>query len=307
MHDNSIKKAIILGGSGFIGKTVLERLKQENIEILAVSHKSTIANDEKIRVVDGGISSLTTITIDHFEPDVIFHCARPTFPYFKKRGRQLAAMQASLLNRKLVRQISRSKFKPRLIFLSGSLMYGNAQKPHGEDSPLHPVSYARQYARGERPILKAAKQRDMTVRVIRLPWILGLGSWFQWFYLNTIQKHQAVPFFGDQSNMMEIVDIDDVASFILQVAGNNISSGVINLPAKKAITQKEFVSLVSGIWNVPSADFRKLYGDKLEKETIEAFQSNILLKTRHTDLTDALDYTPLEESLRKIKKSGFGN
>ncbi|MEJ2596393.1 MAG: NAD(P)-dependent oxidoreductase [bacterium] len=302
-----MKRAIILGGSGFIGKAVLEKLKRENIEILAVTHKRPIAEDEKVRVIGGGINSLTSQSIDHFSPDVIFHCARPTFPYFKRRGRQLAAIQSSFLNKKLIRHISVSGSRPRLLFLSGSLMYGRGEQPHGEDSPLHPVSYARQYARGEKPILKAIGKENMTVQVIRLPWIIGRGSWFQWFYLDAIQKYQAIPFFGDQSNRMEIIDIEDAAKFIVQVARNQTSSAVINLPAKEAITQKEFVSMVSRIMNVPAVDFRQLYGHKLEKETVEAFQSTILLKTRHTELTDDLDYTPIDATLQRIGKPGLGD
>ncbi|MBU3926463.1 MAG: NAD(P)-dependent oxidoreductase, partial [Bacteroidetes bacterium] len=182
-----MSKVIIIGVSGFLGSKVLDQIISEGYQVFATQNKKAIPRASEITIIQGGIKGLSTAKLKEIDPVAIFHCARPTFPYFKKWGRMLAAEKARRLNKRLVKQLEKSGLTTTLVFASGSLSYGNSDVAHSERSPLNPLSYAKQYIRGESPFLKDHSDLKFKVIVLRFPWLLGKGSWFSWFYLKNIQ------------------------------------------------------------------------------------------------------------------------
>ena len=190
-----MKKVLVIGGSGFTGQHLLKSLSIGGFEVFAIQNKSPLPAYPGIRVIKGGIRAVDHKLIDEIKPDMVFHFARPKFPLLRKAGRILAARYAAVQNRNLIRELEKSDHPVSLLFASGSLMYGSSPVPPDEDSPLHPVSFARQYYPGETPVLKALKQGRIPVMVIRFPWLLGAGSWFDWFYVRPMKKAQLCPHF----------------------------------------------------------------------------------------------------------------
>ena len=295
-----MKKVLLIGGSGFLGSRLLKELQQSPFEIFAVIHRKSLPENKNLHLIKGGISAITTDLINELQPEIIFHCARPVFPRFKKLGRFIAAWSAYRKNKQFLNNLKHSVCKPLLVFASGSLMYGNSANPHDENSELHPISYARQYYRGEIPILNALLKNEYPVKIIRFPWLLGDGSWFAWLYLKSIIQHNSIPVFGDGGNMMEIVDVEDAAKLLLSISTSSYEKGIFNIPSQKAISQNEFLQEIVNLSGVKTLDFEQLFTGKLEKETVEAACSNIQLTTSHKEIFNNFSYTPLEISLKKI-------
>jgi nucleoside-diphosphate-sugar epimerase len=297
-----MKRVILIGGSGFLGSRLMTELLQGEFEIFAVENKTSLPKNRKLHMIEGGISAITTELINEINPEIIFHCARPTFPRFKRLGRYLASLSAFRKNQRLLKTLQKSASKPLLVFASGSLMYGNSELPHDESSTLQPISYARQYYRGEIPFLNILKKKIYPVQIIRLPWLLGNGSWFSWFYLNSLRQHGSIPIFGEGKNMMEILNVEDAAKLMLEISILGKNPGIFNIPSQKALTQKEFTEEIANIFNAKVLDYKKLFPGKHEKETMEAFTSNIQLSTKHTEIVDKFAYTSAKKTLEKIKK-----
>jgi len=297
-----MKRVLLIGGSGFLGSRLLAELLQGEFEIFAVVNKNSLLKNKNLHIIEGGISSVTTKLINEIKPDIIFHCARPTFPRFKRLGRHLASLSAFRKNQRLLKNLQKSEPKPLLVFASGSLMYGNSDLPHDDSSPLQPISYARQYYRGEIPFLKTLKKNKYPVQILRFPWLLGNGSWFDWFYLKSISEHGAVPIFGEGKNMMEIVDVEDAAKLILEISTSGKSAEIFNIPSQKSVTQKEFTEEIANIFSVKVLNFKQIFPERLEKETMEAFNSNIQLATKHKEIYQNFTFTSLRKTLEKIKK-----
>jgi nucleoside-diphosphate-sugar epimerase len=217
----------------------------------------------------------------------------------------IAAFLAARYNRKLLKELKSSKARPLLVFSSGSLLYGSSDNTFSEDSPINPISYARQYYRGELPLIRASESHEYPVLLFRLPWLLGPGSWFKWFYLQPAEKYQAIPLFGDGSNMMEIIDMRDAAQLMLFYATKGLK-GVCNICPEHAITQADFAKKVSGIYDVKIRKFAEVFSGKPERESIEAFMSNIRLESKHRDEIKDFHYTPLLESLKEIRQGRWG-
>ena len=297
-----MKKALVIGGSGFLGSYLLDGLHKQGTHIFATEHKKPIGKNYPIKLFPGGISAINTKLIDTIKPDVVFHCARPTYPKFRKYGRIAAARKAATLNKKLIKELQNSHSQPKLVFASGSLMYGNSPEPHDESSPLSPISYARQYFKGELPILDLIKSDTYPALMLRFPWLLGKGSWFQWFYLSLIKSKNAIPQFYSGNNMMEIVDVNNAAVLIVKYADEKKHPGIFNIFSDNKMNQNEFINEVANIFGKTIKNYQELFSGKLDKETVEAFTSNILLSTKHPDILNGFDFTSIEDSLKRIKK-----
>ncbi len=295
-----MEKVLVIGGSGFAGRHLVAELKCKGIDVYAIEHRVALAATEKITIVKGGIKAVDRKLIDTIRPDVVFHLARPTFPRLMKAGRILAARYAARLNRNLIKELEYSINPPTLVFASGSLMYGQSPVPATEDQPLRPISYARQYFPGEMPVLDALQKSRISVKIIRFPWLLGLGSWFDWFYLKTMREKHAIPLFGQGDNRMEIIDVKDAVKLMLRYADDQGGKGVYNILSSGAITQLDFISKLNLLTGYPVKDHRELFTGKIEKEAIEAFTSTIVLATKYPEIPAGFQYTPLHESLKRI-------
>jgi nucleoside-diphosphate-sugar epimerase len=275
-------------------------LINRGIEVYAIEHHTSLIPRPGLNIIRGRISSIDRKLIKTLKPDMVFHLARPKFPLLRKAGRMLSARWAAFQNRCLIRELEKSGHSTKLIFASGSLMYGSSSIPFDEDSPLKPFSFAKQYYPGEIPILDVLKSNIIDVMIIRCPWLLDKGSWFEWFYTRTMQHYQAVPLFGDGNNLMEHIDIRDAARLVVNFAGDKTAGGIINMVTAGAISQMEFAKMISAISGFPVKDHMELFKNRLEKEALEAFTSNIVLSTKYPQLTAGFQYSKLEESLKRI-------
>jgi len=295
-----MKKVLVIGGSGFIGRHLVHELAVQGFMVYVMVHRNPVPSANEINPIRGGISAVDRKLIDRLGPDVVFHVARPSFPLLRKPGRMLSARYAEYLNRRLLHEIESSQRKPDVVFASGSLMYGPTPMPVYEDQPLHPYSFARQYYRGELPLLDALHQSRVNVKIIRFPWLLGKGSWFEWFYMEPVRKYGTIPLYGAGNNKMEIIDISDAMKLTVRIADEDFKYEICNLVTSGAITQLEFASTLQTVLTLPVVDYREFFKRKPEKEAIQAFSSSIELATRHQDLFSGFQYTPLEATLRQI-------
>jgi nucleoside-diphosphate-sugar epimerase len=276
-------KAVVLGATGFLGQAVARRLAAAGWNLRVLVHKTIVAGlPNDVRVIRGGLADVT------FENDeVVFHCAR--LRGNGKWGRYLAAWRGRLENRKIVRRLG----DVPLLYASGSLMYGDCgERPVFEDTPLHPVSYAREYVVAERPFLNAQ------VMMFRPGWILGPGSWFEWFYLRPAEQTGAVPLYGAGNNLMSIIHRDDCAAAMIHVAQTK-QPAVYHPPSIAVMTQREFVEQVASDLGLP---VREVSLSGRERAEQEAFEVSINLQSRHNELWKSFvpRFTDLRTALKDV-------
>lgn len=295
-----MKTVILIGSSGFLGSHVLAELLEKNYQVLAARHKSPLPYHANLKVLTGGIRGINKALIDQCKPEFIIHTARPTMPSLKKLGRRIAGFKAYSLNKYLLKQMELSSSRPKIIFASGSLAYGSSTSVHDENSKLNPISFSRQYIRGEQPFIKATKNNSHPVCLVRMPWLTGNGSWFKWFYLENIKKYKAIPLFGEGKNIMEVIDVKDAARLMIRIGEYNQNIPVVNLSSPYRYTQKEFATLTSEVFRCSIKNYQLIYPHKPEKEILEAFYSNILLKTNYPEIFEGFTYTDPIQRIRQI-------
>lgn len=298
-----MKKALVIGASGFAGQYLVQALLSREVEVVAVRHRRPVTMQKNVSIVTGGAGALSASVLRQARPDVIFHFARPVMPALRRLGRVLAARQAARLNRRLINAMRRSELDVPLVFASGSLMYGPSLSPHDENAPLRPFSFARQYHVGEGPILEALNAKDLRITIMRFPWLLGPGSWYEWFYHRPASLWGAVPLFGEGNNLMDIIDVRDAMMAAVEIGVNARFPRVINVGSGNPVAQAGFAIRVAGKYNATVKDHRDVFTGRMEKEALEAFKANIVLATAYPDLLDRHSRHSLEASLDWIRET----
>ncbi len=294
-------KIIIIGASGFLGKYICEEFIKQGFDLYCVVHKSELKLLQPVNIINGGIKALTSNVIDSIYPLLVVHCARPSYPKLRKLGRILAANKAKNLNKNLLLQLQNSNSKPKLIFASGTLSYGNSDSPVYENAPLNPLSYARQYIKGELPIVRCCSVNKYPIIILRFPWLLANGSWFKWFYLQNITNNSKIPMFGSGTNKMSILDINDAAQLTVKYALQKNLIGIYNIFSKNIYTQTELVNHIKEVFNTKEVLYTTIYPNKFETEALEAFTSSINPHSNFMDILNNHKFISLRESLENIR------
>ncbi|TNE81195.1 MAG: NAD(P)-dependent oxidoreductase [Bacteroidetes bacterium] len=289
---------LILGGTGFIGHAVVSQLLRERNpeDLIVLSHRKA-SSFAGVKTIKGSLEKVDWSQLDHNPPETIIHLARINATRFGKLGRYLAARKGRNANKRLVEHSQRANWRCSFTYVSGSLMYGE----HGtetilEGEGLKPIAFARQYSIAEDVFDPVAQN----VRVIRVPWVIGQGSWFKGFFTDKLQSEKRVPQYGSGENWMSFIEVSDAAKGIVY-ASLNFNRGVYHLAMPQALPQRNFCELISKLSGFPIKAFSNTEMEmKFEEAIVESFRSNIILGTRFQENFPAnfFQFTEVESALK---------
>ena len=230
-------RTLVTGGSGFIGSTII-KVSPSNIRALV--HKEAVEGNKIDRVYGDFLSGENQFEkwIDGINS--IIHTARPSSG--NTAGRYRIARRTRKENDSMVSVVKESTITSTLL-MHGSLSYGH----RGEDlvhtdSILNPMGYAKAYSIGERPWVDTLHSGG-GVKIVRAPWVLGPGSWFEMLYCE-----EKIPVFGDGSQWMSLVSVESLADFTWSVLSDE--PGVYHPPLLYRCRQSDFAKIVSEIRGV---------------------------------------------------------
>jgi nucleoside-diphosphate-sugar epimerase len=285
--NNRQKKIWIFGGTGFIGNALVSQLAlNRNNRLFLLLHRTL--NFEKYEAFNSFVGSLTGFDFTLFKrypPDIVFHLAR--FAGENALTRSFASETAYRANLRLASYLGNLKNPPVVVYVSGSLMYG--QRANGnqaaENDPLNPLAFARYYMRGEQPWIEAQKSGILDVRFARPGWIIGPSSWFKVFFWNYYLKTGQIPFYGDGSQLMSLVGLQDCARLIDLLVREGKERQNLNVFTLPPASQIEFSRFLAGRLNttvtgVPLLNVVRKYG----KTVASALTSSIPLSTEYPEL-----------------------
>ncbi len=202
-------RTLVTGGSGFIGSAII---KASTSNIRALVHKEAVEGNNIDRVYGDFLSGENQFEKWIDGVNSIIHTARPSSG--KTAGRYRIARRTRKANISMVSAVKEAKI-PSTILMHGSLSYGHrGEELVQTDSILNPVGYAEAYSIGERPWVDYLYSGG-GVKVVRAPWVLGPGSWFEMLYCD-----EKIPVFGDGSQWMSLVSVESLADFTWSVLGD---------------------------------------------------------------------------------------
>ena len=238
VNSNSVPgRTLVTGGSGFIGSAII---KASTSNIRALVHKEAVEGNNIDRVYGDFLSGENQFEKWIDGVNSIIHTARPSSG--KTAGRYRIARRTRQANISMVSAVKEAKI-PSTILMHGSLSYGHrGEELVQTDSILNPVGYAEAYSIGERPWVDYLYSGG-GVKVVRAPWVLGPGSWFEMLYCE-----EKIPVFGDGSQWMSLVSVESLADFTWSVLSDE--PGVYHPPLLYRCRQSDFAKVVSEIRGV---------------------------------------------------------
>ena len=230
-------RTLVTGGSGFIGSAII---KASTSNIRALVHKEAVEGNNIDKVYGDFLSGEKQFEKWIDGVNSIIHTARPSSG--KTAGRYRIARRTRQANISMVSAVKKAKI-PSTILMHGSLSYGHrGEELVQTDSILNPVGYAEAYSIGERPWVDYLYSGG-GVKVVRAPWVLGPGSWFEMLYCE-----EKIPVFGDGSQWMSLVSVESLADFTWSVLSDE--PGVYHPPLLYRCRQSDFAKVVSEIRGV---------------------------------------------------------
>lgn len=290
----------VLGARGYIGSALVESLRQKSApaQLCPVVHRQMPPPDwESLNSLLGSLEDFDFHWLERFPPREIYHCARIAASRDWLRARAGAKGYAANRRWREALQKQPSEQKSKLIYCSGSLVYGASATPLKEDAPLRPIGFARFYEKAERAWYNPRPEED--IRFARPAWILGPESWFYHFFYRPALSQGFVPCYGDGQQKMSLLHRDDCAGLLQHVGEMGEPQGQYNLYVTEAISQAEFTAALARKMGLPtraiSSDFlRKRYG----RGTAEALCLSAPLDSLHQDWRRR--YRPLYADLDRI-------
>lgn len=272
----------ILGATGYIGGAITRELLAEEHSIpVAVGRRRLPGSSlEGAIYLPTGLEGLTIDWLERFPPTLVFHCARRagSLPLLRK----ISSLRGNRANKKLLAQLTSLNQPPPLVYVSGSLMYGNSSEMVFEDHPINPLGFAKPYIKAEEPFIDGRNYSK--VIMARPGWILGPSSWFHHYFYNYYLNHNAVPFYGSGEQLMSIISLEDCARLIIHVAKES-QHHVQNIYTFNPISQREFAQKVADNLNAPIQQVEERSIEKMyDKHVAEALCSSCPLDTNYPNV-----------------------
>lgn len=276
----------ILGGTGFIGRALLKHLlgNSANQIHMLINRNKPFGELEQVNTVSGSLSRFDPLWLKRYPPDVVFHLARPAGKNMYSRF--WAAKHGQAANKRLINIFLSLPSPPIVIYVSGSLMYGDRpnELPALETSCLNPVSFAKTYLLSELPWVHAKEKKLLDIRFARPGWIAGPSSWFKLFFWDIMRQTGKIPCYGSGKQMMSLIHLDDGASAIdaLSIFGKPGSD--LNVYSD-TITHKQFCEQLAALTGkqinmIPEKELLSTYG----KTVAEALTSSIPMSSIYPDI-----------------------
>jgi nucleoside-diphosphate-sugar epimerase len=285
---------LVLGSNGFIGREFVKELlsnKREDDQFYFLNRTFPAQQIEGVHYFTGDFTHFDWTSLPS-SPDIVIHFARNSSKRGRKWGRLLARFKGYFGNKRLLNYLSRQHKQCRVFYLSGSLMYGNHTEIVTEKTPLQPISFAKEYIYAEQPFL-TNNLKNIDVTFVRVPWVLGFGSWFDAFYLKKIKTEQTVPIYGDGSNTMAFILNQDIAKCMVHLLDKPFQP-VINLAYDYYISQAEFSQIIANKLHLP---LTTIPIHTFERAIKEAFTSSIKLGSELDDCAFILEHPSAEEKI----------
>jgi UDP-glucose 4-epimerase len=273
------KKTLVIGGSGFLGSTIIKKLGKEAV----IADYSKPINNLENRFLNLNLLDSNKVHEIVKEFDVIINCVgQVTFPI----NDCLKLNTLGVYN--LVNALNQLT-KIKLFHISTVAVYGSA-KSVKESSPLNPETpYASNKAFAEFII------SNMNIHkfcIIRIPNVYGEGQKkgvFAYFRKSFLTDKKLI--FEHNGDLLRYyLHVEDVADAIICAVTNNLK-GIFNLTSSDRFTIRDLINLIEKIHNMK---FELSYGINKSLENIEYLDGNLFREvTNFSPLKKVEDYIKL--------------
>jgi nucleoside-diphosphate-sugar epimerase len=244
---------LVTGGTGFIGKHLLEALARQGFYCRCLTRGGSRAEDvaklDNVTMVYGDITDQASLPRCVENVDVIYHLAGQVGEWGVPDERFFTVNVQGTRN--LLSAAQRAGVK-HFIFCSTPGVQGKGHASASENLPYNPSQiYERTKAEGEKAILAFKESgRDLEVTIVRPDFVYGPGDLRRVPLYRAIRNRQ---FFliGDGMALLHPTFIDDAVQGFCLLANNPVSfNQIYNIAGPRTVTEKEYMQLIAETLNV---------------------------------------------------------
>jgi len=220
-------KALVTGGTGFIGKHLVNALLNDNWKVRCLARKTSIKPGEfatKVEWVTGDLQDRDSLIPACADVDVVFHLAgaikaRNINEFLLINGKGTENLVCAFLES--------GKKGARFLYISSVAAGGPSSnwKLKNEDEPAFPVSnYGESKLAGEIAVLK--RKKDLKCVIIRPSVVYGPGDRESLSFFKFAKLH-INPYLGLKKRYISMIHVDDLVQLIMLASKGDLHSGEI--------------------------------------------------------------------------------
>ncbi|NVO29153.1 NAD-dependent epimerase/dehydratase family protein [Donghicola sp. C2-DW-16] len=261
-------KALIIGGCGFIGSHVLDKLHSEGVSVRVLDRRAEMFRPPlpNVEYVMGDLSDTAQIYEALSGVDAVIHLASTTVPSTSNLD-PVGDINGNLIATVRLLEVMRSAGVRKMVYLSsGGTVYGVPQTdPMREDHPLNPISsYGIVKGAIENYLFMEHKLNGLQYVALRAsnPYgprqghtgIQGLIGTHLW----RLARKEQIEVWGDGSIVRDFIHVQDMADLCYRALVSDVT-GVFNAGSGEGASVAE---VVKKICDVVGGDVKPIYKDK---------------------------------------------
>ncbi len=248
-------KIAIFGASGFVGRNVVEALKEANMDIVASDIKEMGIEIEGADFVKADILDYSEVSKVVKGSEVVIHLAASPLSVSLEKPRMNARINIEgTLN---IMDAAREHSVDKIIFSSASSLVGEVKyNPVDEEHPCKPKTpYAVAKYACEHYLRVYQELYGLNYLIFRFfniygPWQYPESGGLIPMVYKKLTTEGSFNVFGDGSQTRDFVYVGDVAEFYVKAIRKDIKNEIVNLGTGKAASIKEIVEIAGEILGI---------------------------------------------------------
>ena len=232
----AIRRAVVLGASGFVGSTLATRLRSSGIPVVAPGRADLELQDPS---ASGALAALLA------EGDALVVCAALT----PDRGRDARTMIANLVMADHVCAALGATKLARVLYLSSDAVYADGPEQVAEASCASPSTYHGLMHLARERMFAQATPAGTPLLILRPCAVFGAGDTHGSYgpnrFIRTALAEGTITLFGEGEDRRNHLYVEDLAA-LMELALTKGTTGVMNVAGGGALPFREVAELVAG-------------------------------------------------------------
>lgn len=292
-------KVLITGGAGFIGSHIVEKLLENNYDVIIIDNLSSgsienIPNSDTIKFYQLNIEKDDLELVFQKEtPDYVIHLAAQTSVNFSISHPYYDANMNVMASIKLLELCKKYNIK-KFITASSAAIYGNPKYlPIDENHPTEPMS---QYGLSKLTMEKYIKLSGIPYIIFRFSNAYGprqkssKESGVVAIFNNAMKNNEPINIYGDGEQIRDFIYVEDIANICIKAINSNVENEIINFSTNKGVSLNQLFKVMKSLYNYT------LNANYLP-ERIGDIKNSILSNDKAYNLLKFTNYTKLEKGL----------
>lgn len=251
-------KALVTGGTGFLGRRLVERLvlEADDVSVLARSRRAGAGLHELgAHHVEGDVRSWPSLRRAVQGMDVIYHCAGKV----EASGRWVDFLEVNVLGTERLIQAALEHGVRRIIHVSSIGVYPERpdgaviSEDDGYDENTGRGGYTRSKIMADQLAFWYARSQSAPITVIRPATIYGPGGKNSLVRVG-VKKGRYNVIFGDGGSIMPLVYVDNVVDALVLAARRDEAIGrAYNIVDDDRITQRDYITRMGAALHRPQS------------------------------------------------------